>query len=339
MVDRVRYLDGWRGCAILAVILGHYFTSQGLNLARFGVELFFVLSGRLMAEILFVREKPLVSFFVRRFSRVYPALLFFSLSMLVVAALLGTNDPTRLQFLSVVTLTYNYAFGAIGRTSLLGHTWSLCVEEHMYILLGMVALLCRKYSQIRPVQVLIALISAAVTVGAVQTFLGMHYYDVYWRSDVRGASILMGAAAYLTLRDNVPAWLSPRYIPVALAIIALALNVNAIPDPIKYSFGTASLAMSLVLIHRSWKWVLAILEHRALWALGTLSYSLYLWQQPFYKAGHGVLERIGFLPLAIIAAILSYKLIEQPARRMINEKLHTLRSGIAENTEKPKGIR
>jgi len=73
-------LDGWRGLAILGVLFDHFVTKSGINLGRFGVELFFVLSGRLMAEILFVQKMPL-DFFLRRFSRVYPALFVFVLAM------------------------------------------------------------------------------------------------------------------------------------------------------------------------------------------------------------------------------------------------------------------
>lgn len=327
--DRVRYLDGWRGFAVLAVIFGHYFTSHGLNSARLGVELFFVLSGRLMAEILFVRTRPLASFYARRFSRVYPALFLFAACMLGVAIIFGKQDPSVAQFLSVITLTYNYAWEWIGRTSVLGHTWSLCVEEHMYILLGVVALICRRYTAINPAMLLLALIAAAIAVGAIQTLSGMRYYEVYWRSDVRGASILIGAVAYLGLRGRVPGWLAQPYAPILLGICGLMLNLNVVPDPIKYSVGTASLAMSLCLLHRAPRWALAIIEHRLLVMVGLVSYSLYLWQQPFFKAGYGFPARLMFLPLAILAAIASYKLVEQPARRMLNELFHARRSRIA----------
>ncbi|MBB6484382.1 acyltransferase family protein [Rhizobium lusitanum] len=61
-------LDGWRGLAILIVLTGHFGGDTVLpGLASAGVDLFFVLSGRLMAEILFVRKIPLRLFFFRRF--------------------------------------------------------------------------------------------------------------------------------------------------------------------------------------------------------------------------------------------------------------------------------
>lgn len=329
MEERVRYLDGWRGFAILSVLIGHYLTSKGLNFGRFGVELFFVLSGRLMAEILFVRARPLGSFYVRRFTRVYPALFVFAAILFLVALAGISHDPTGPQYLSAVTLTYNYLWPHIGRSAVLGHIWSLCVEEHMYLLLGLLAFCCRRNPRLRPVPLLSALILLAVAIGAVQTAMGWGYYDVYWRSDVRGASILLGAVAFLVLRDHVPGWLSSPHVPLTLGFAGVVLNVGLVPDPVKYSLGTACLAASLALFHRAPRWALGVLEHRAALLLGALSYSLYLWQQPFFKIMPGFPERLAMLPFAIIAGVLSYRLVEGPARRMLNRRFHAPASQIA----------
>ena len=312
----------------MAVLFGHYLTSRGVNLGRFGVELFFVLSGRLMAEILFVRDRPLTSFYLRRFSRIYPALLVLALCMLCLSFALHHKDPTSRQFLSVATLTYNYTWPFLGRSSVLAHTWSLCVEEHMYLLLGAVAFLCRRSTQLSPIALLVALILVALTIGTIQTLQGWDYYSVYWRSDTRGASILIGAVAYLMLRDPIPRWLSASYVPIAAGLIGLALNMNAVPDPVKYSLGTASLAISLTLLHRAPQALREMFEHKLTVLTGTVSYSLYLWQQPFYKAGQGIPERLLLLPLGLLAATCSYRLIEQPARSFLNAFFQTHRSRI-----------
>ncbi len=48
-------LDGWRGLAVIVVLMGHFGADRYVpNVSSFGVDLFFVLSGRLMADILFV---------------------------------------------------------------------------------------------------------------------------------------------------------------------------------------------------------------------------------------------------------------------------------------------
>jgi peptidoglycan/LPS O-acetylase OafA/YrhL len=53
---RLAYLDGWRGLSIALVLIGHFVPVPGINLGVLGVEFFFVLSGRLMAEILFIEH-------------------------------------------------------------------------------------------------------------------------------------------------------------------------------------------------------------------------------------------------------------------------------------------
>ena len=86
------YLDGWRGLAVSLVLLGHFGLDDVLpGTSVLGVDFFFVLSGRLMAEILFVQRSPLPTFFFRRFSRIYPGLLVFVLG----ASLLFADTPYR----------------------------------------------------------------------------------------------------------------------------------------------------------------------------------------------------------------------------------------------------
>ena len=72
--NRFGYLDGWRGIAIAMVLISHFLGDLG-SYGRMGVDVFFVLSGLLMANILFVKRMPLSKFYKRRFSRVFPVFL------------------------------------------------------------------------------------------------------------------------------------------------------------------------------------------------------------------------------------------------------------------------
>ena len=111
--ERILYLDGWRGIAIVTVLIGHFNTSLYMA-GSLGVELFFVLSGRLMASILFEEKYPLKDFFVRRFSRIFPALAFYCLvvfSLTVAAEVAGVSFkalPSLMDTLSALTFTINY---------------------------------------------------------------------------------------------------------------------------------------------------------------------------------------------------------------------------------------
>ncbi len=142
--------------------------------------------------------------------------------------------------LAALTLTYNYYHLWFAEAPNVDHVWSLCVEEHSYILLGLIALLWRRFG-FALLPVLAALAALACLNGLISTALGGSYTEVYWRSDVRAASILLGAAAYLKLGRSNPMRTTPSWRPAVLLLLGLVLNVDVVPDPIKYSLGTASL--------------------------------------------------------------------------------------------------
>lgn len=76
-VDRVDYLDGWRGLAIILVLISHFFPIKYFDLGRLGVDVFFVLSGMLMSNLLFIKKVPLKIFYKRRISRIFPVFFIF----------------------------------------------------------------------------------------------------------------------------------------------------------------------------------------------------------------------------------------------------------------------
>lgn len=319
--SRILYLDGWRGLAIAGVLVAHFGTAEVINLGRFGVELFFVLSGRLMAEILFVRATPLRRFFPRRVSRVWPALFVFVLISLG-AGLSGIGDATWASALAAVTFTTNYAYLFGVESEWLGHTWSLAVEEHLYIVLGLIAWGTRG-DGVKAMWAMTALTGAMFANGIWQTLgLGLDYYEVYWRSDVRGASILLGAVAHLAFRRlNAPGGLA-----VICGLAGLALNFNVVPDPIKYTLGSVLVAVAVASLPSSWTWVRAGLASKPALALGAISYSLYLWQQPFSKSIAALeptswyLTSAGLCLCAIAVAWVSWRWIEGPARKYLNRR-------------------
>jgi len=323
--SRIHYLDGWRGAALIGVLIDHFLIKRGINTGRLGVELFFVLSGRLMAEILFVRNTALGNFFARRIARIYPALAALAVCVTLVAMAAGLSNPTIWQSLSTITLTANYARLWIGGSGALDHAWSLCIEEHTYILLGLVAAAWRRWRF--PLIPALSVIAFAMMVnGAIETAMGLSYETVYWRSDVRGSSILVGAIVYLLWHRDVPRALSGRWVPIMLGVAGVLLSFKVVPDPIKYSLGAICLAASLTLMERAPAFALDILKHPLLVRAGLLSYSIYLWQQPFFRmASEAEIPRWWLLPAAIVTGIAGFHAIEQPARRWLNTRWHTQR--------------
>lgn len=114
-------------------------------------------------------------------------------------------------------------------------------------------------------------------------------------------------------RDAVPPWL-----PVLTLAIAGACYVT---DAVKggYLIGPLCLAFSVNFLHRTPALVRRMMSSALLRWLGGCSFSMYLWQQPFY---HAVLDGRVAAPLALAATVcagaLSFYFVENPARRFLN---------------------
>ncbi|MBW2436761.1 MAG: acyltransferase [Deltaproteobacteria bacterium] len=142
--ERLHGLDHLRATAIALVLLFHYIFYYGVpgwlnafsSFGWSGVDLFFVLSGYLIADKLF-REFDIQGrvdfggFYLNRFLRIIPAYL------AVVAlyfAFPNLQEGRGLQPLwRFLTFTQNISIDLHRNT--FSHAWSLCVEEHFYLLL------------------------------------------------------------------------------------------------------------------------------------------------------------------------------------------------------------
>lgn len=325
--DRLGFLDGWRGISILLVLLGHFVPSPGLSTGRLGVEFFFVLSGRLMAEILFVRQVPFGRFYQRRISRILPALWVYCLAMWALTAIFPVFNVRVLDVLQALTFTLNYFRAASnGMSTHIDQVWSLCIEEHAYVFLSLIALGHRRWNW-NPRIILWCMAVLASANGAFQTWvLHREYYEVFWRTDVRVAAVLFAAASYLTIRPYVEARPGPAraVLPLAAGVIGLALNTYPVPDPVKHSLGTLALAVSVTTIDFAFAPLLALLAFKPVRLLGVWSFSLYLWQQPF-AALHDNKNAMLLLALLFVPALISFYVIENPAREFLNR--HAWRLG------------
>ena len=144
--DRLHGLDTLRTLAIALVMLYHAqsFLPETLQpIAAYGwmgVDLFFVLSGYLIAGQLLrahVRTGtvPLRDFYRRRALRLLPA--FFCVLLLYVAWPGWREAPAMSPLWQYITFTYNL-FVDYPRNRAFSHVWSLCVEEQFYLVLPLI---------------------------------------------------------------------------------------------------------------------------------------------------------------------------------------------------------
>lgn len=323
-LERIDYLDGWRGVAILALLLGHFTVRFGgasklINAGRLGVELFFALSGLLMGRLLFVKRVAIPDFYRRRISRIFPALYAFLIAMFLWLTWSGRSPEPR-ALLSVVFLYYNYYASEWHQVlpNEYAQTWSLCIEEHAYVLLSIIAVLTRRM-QLPASRIVGGLALLSWLMAGLYTWLtDWDYYRIFWRTETRLSAVFISAALVCWMNETgrrlVRGW---AWLLVCFA--GLLLQAAPVPDLVKYTLGSACLSIAVTHLSEAPELLRRSLSQRPLVWFGVLSYSIYLWQQPFKE----LRDRLSG-PESVLAAVLfgaaSFYLLENPARRFLNDR-------------------
>ncbi len=317
-LERVDYLDGWRGLAILFVLQEHFFNVKGFDSGRLGVDIFFCLSGFLMSRILFVQQVPLATFYKRRISRILPVFLLFVLLVYGIALAAG-RPGTWGEFAATLAFlrTYLPAETGIWQSHLpIGHLWSLNVEEHCYVLLSLLTVFAAVRKRAGWLLVLLGL--AAVLV---QIFYD-HRPDIapkdYEIRTETAAAFLLTSAGYFLVRDRFVPLVRP-WMPLAAFALALPFYWHGFGGGLAESSTPFLLAFAVNHLGQLAEPARRALAVAPLRLLGICSYSVYLWQQPFY------LFKAHFPPgLALVGALAtgaaSFYLFENPVRAWLNRR-------------------
>jgi peptidoglycan/LPS O-acetylase OafA/YrhL len=319
MTERhIQYLDGWRGLAIVFLLIGHFFPVPGINFGAVGVSLFFVLSGYLMCGLLFVKNTPIPDFYRRRIARIVPAHLFFLGCVILVY--LARGIPIEWGETAAALAFVNNYF-ATTPSMPFGHIWSLSVEEHSYILLSIVALLTRRFNaSARWTTAVIAVLCAVAGFWYWTAFTGSELEFNKWiRTEVSAYGIFASCAILLFFcRTKIPA-LPPPVCPLLL-LAGIALHWWSLPMPVRTVLGVGLFALAINLMPAAPVSVKRLLEFKPLTKMGTWSFSIYLWQQPFYLAAgtHDLLPGYVAAPIAVCCGIAAFYLVERPARALLN---------------------
>lgn len=199
MAKRKTEIDFLRGIAVLLVLLRHQQLISFTNrIGWIGVDLFFVLSGFLVSGLLF-REYikygkiKFSRFFLRRGFKIYPAFYFLILITIFCRYLFKETFSIN-QLLGEVFFLQNYW------DNLWGHTWSLAVEEHFYILLIPAAVLIIKYKQYLKTKISWIFIFLLMFILSIRFYTNIHYpYKAnFFATHLRIDSLLAGVfIAYL----------------------------------------------------------------------------------------------------------------------------------------------
>lgn len=139
-------LNGIRAIAAIAVVISHTLlfseqvglpASTGTDLAGFGVTIFFSLSGFLITYLLLLEKKKIAttnirSFYIRRILRIWPLYYFYLLLTIVLIVLFHLDyAPGSIPYYFFLCANVPFILGT--ELPLIGHFWSLGVEEQFYL--------------------------------------------------------------------------------------------------------------------------------------------------------------------------------------------------------------
>lgn len=329
-------IDGLRALAVLAVILFHA-QVPGFSGGFVGVDVFFVISGYLITQLLLVshadtQPRRLAEFYLRRARRILPALLVVCLVTFLVSlwlllpeslVYLGKHLAAAPLLLSNLAAWSDGGYFGPGQTVALGHLWSVAVEEQFYLVYPLLLLLLVRYLPARR--------AAALAVLAVASLLlclwAARYRPAvnYFAAPTRAWELLLGALLALRGSRVRAAWVeeSGAFLCLAVLIGVAFVYDPGLPYPGAYTLAPCLATAGLIESGRLRRtWVAHVLAWRPLVFLGLISYSLYLWHQPLlqwlnYWHVTPVSPALRALALAAtgLLATLSWRYIEQPVRR------------------------
>lgn len=313
------YLDGWRGLAISFLLIGHFLPIKGFDAGNAGVNLFFVLSGLLMGRILFIDQIAISTFYRRRISRIFPVAYFF-IAAVVMGYLLFENPIDLTQVIAAATFTNNYVRPPLPPLEMpLGHFWSLCVEEQSYIVLSLIALASRA-RWVRPIQMIaVATILFVVMAYLYKFVLPPSAHSRMPHFEVSAFGIFVSTLILLVLQ-NRPMRAIPLVVCPALVAAGLATHWWWFGEIGAMVGGCAFFALAVNLLDRAPQLVQQVFAFAPLRKLGMWSFSIYVWQQLFFRHFIGGWAGIFGIVCSILVGWISFNLLEQPVRRYLNAR-------------------
>jgi peptidoglycan/LPS O-acetylase OafA/YrhL len=331
-------IDGLRAVAVLSVILFHAgFEAFGGGFV--GVDVFFVITGYLMAAIISAeleqRKFSIVSFYERRTRRILPALFLVMLACIPFAWfwLLPSDMKEFSQSLVAISVFASNIlfwrergyFSTAAELRPLLHTWSLAIEEQYYVLFPLFLKLFWRLGK-RWILVALGLVFIAS--------LAVAEWGAYTRPDAtfyllptRCWELLVGAFASFYLSEagrknfgkaagEVGGWLG-----IVLIVFAIFAYNKATPSPSTYTLAPTLGTALVILFATQQTSVGKFVGNKVFVWIGLISYGAYLWHQPLFAfARYRSLNEPSytvFLLLSLLSFVLAYftrKFIELPFR-------------------------
>lgn len=330
---RIPTLDGLRAVAIVLVLLAHLKGTAGTpallerisDFGGLGYRISFVLCGFLITTLLLAeRERrgriAVGDFYVRRIFRILPGL-YAVVAVMVALDALHVIELQRHDALNAVTYTMNYHHE---RSWWLGHIWSLSVQEQFYLLWPAVLVLVGTR---RSLWCALGAVAAApvfrIAVWVLVPAWRVHVDEAFPTviDSIATGCLLAGLRGRLSASPAYQRLMASRLFVLIPAVGLAATQVQHLWFDFAVGQTITNVAVALCIDWCARHPTGAIgrfLETRPMVWIGTVSYSIYIWQQPFLnRHADGWASAFPFnIILAFAAAAASYYMLERPMLRL-----------------------
>ncbi|MBO0807002.1 MAG: acyltransferase [Actinobacteria bacterium] len=351
-------IEGMRALAVLSVVLYHA-DLLGVHGGFVGVDVFFVISGFLITRLLLDSVgdqgiRALASFYARRIRRLLPAAMTVVVATVVAARFWAPPLSVRPISIDAIFTTFyglNYRLAVEGTQYLnegsavspLQHFWSLAVEEQFYlcwpILIVVMVFLGRRHrtALLGVLLAVIVVVSFRYSVVVTGTDAPWAYFSLATRAWElgMGALVALGASRLARLPGSIA--VAGTWLALA-AVLAAAFAYNGrTPYPGSAAALPVAGAAALIACGCSGQRGAGVLLSARPWRFaGRMSYSWYLWHWPMLVLapmilGHALRwpERLTVVAASLAAAVITFTLIENPARSLRLPNLQWFAGGLA----------
>lgn len=325
-------LDGLRGIAISLVLLFHIWPEH-FSFGYVGVDIFFVLSGYLITQIIYTKLQSnsfsFKEFYRNRIRRIFPAMIIVVFTTFLIGYLFFF--PSELEQLGrhIKSSAFFYQnFRLIGEVGYwddaaqlkpLLHFWSLSIEEQFYLLWPLIIFVLYKLRANLFVSLLIVFSLLLV----VPQFTDI---DMFYHSFARFWELTFGGLVYaISTKFNTSKYINKlQLVILILFVISIAFT---------YGNTTFNLLKTLVVVVTTGLLILSIssnpnqkvLSSSPLVFLGLISFPLYLWHYIFLSYMHifGLEVQdygIWIVLFSVFISYLTYRFIEIYARKQTSYK-------------------
>ncbi|WP_425562822.1 acyltransferase family protein [Mucilaginibacter panaciglaebae] len=298
VLNQKRYpgLNGLRGISIILVVIYHFIFFKypgqlsGLQfIGPLGVEIFFVISGFLITSLC-LKEKiqtgniSLKAFYIRRILRIIPVAYLYIIVIFILNAVFHLQiAPVRFMFAALFLI--NLSISRIQSYDwYLAHYWSLSTEEQFYLFFP--AILKKYFRVFVFLLLIICFVVPIIRFSQSFGYLNYSWFMALIRYLIKFQSISIGCLiSILTFKGH----LDFKQFKLAVTLLAIAgicyfkYNQVLSPPVIFCNLATAILIGLVVVncIRADRSFIFNILNSKLLSTIGILSYSIYIWQQPF----------------------------------------------------------